>query len=122
MTQAIESRKDDLARVKVDTTFYSKPKFIWLMMINRVRCFDRALAIHNKFNSIMEDTLTEFPGHYILNISKQMSHANYFTESTLTNEGVTKYWLAVNKAIQNFNAHKMSLKPIKSTECQREQL
>ena len=45
MTKAVQSRKDDLEREKIGATHHSEPKIIWLAMINRPGCIDRALSV-----------------------------------------------------------------------------
>ena len=85
-------------------------------MINRVYCHDKALAIRNKFNRMLEDILADHTGHYILDINKQMSDPAYFHGSTINMPGVVRYWSEIDNLIQQFHAHDISLRPIKGNE------
>ena len=116
MSQAIEARKDDLARVKARATVSSEPKFIWIAMVNSIDCYDKALSVCNKFNAILEDILADFKGHYIANISKQMVDTAFYTSTSLSGTGATRFWLELNKTLADFDAHDISLRPLKSTD------
>ena len=55
MNEMVEIRRDNLKRSKEGATVATEPKFVWVKMINRVGCYDRALSVRNKFNTILED-------------------------------------------------------------------
>ena len=81
------TRKDDLSRAKAGATSHSEPKIVWIAMIDRVGCQDRALSIRNKFNSILETILADFDHHYIANINKLLSDSSFFSGTTLATSG-----------------------------------
>ena len=84
-------------------------------MINRVSCHDKALAIRNKINTTLEDILADHTGHYILDVNNQMNDPVYFHGSTINMPGVVRYWSEIDNLIQQFDAHDISLRPIKSS-------
>ena len=116
MSRAIEARKDDLARVKAGAMVSSEPKFIWIAMVNRIGCYDKALSMRNKFNAILEDILVDYKGHFIANISKQMADTAFYTSTSLSGIGTTHFWLELHKTLADFDAHDISLRPLKSTD------
>ena len=88
MNKVVEIRCDDLIRSKEGSAVASEPKFVWVKMINRVGCHDRALSVRHKFNTILEDTLTEFKNHYIMDISRKMNEASFFINEVVNQDGV----------------------------------
>ena len=117
ISRAVESRKDDLANVKTGATVHSEPKLIWVATINRIGCYDKALSVRSKFNSILEDVLGDFDGHYIVNMSKKMSKGAFYSQHGITQSGATRYWLEIDKTLKELDMHDMSLWPLKAREC-----
>ena len=100
MDRAIATRKDDLAWVKPGAIVLTEPKFLWIKMINRVECHDKALAVRNKFNTILEDILADHYGHYIIDITKNLNAAAYFSNNLLNEHGATCYWIEIDKIVK----------------------
>ena len=114
--RAIETRCDDLDRVKKGATVGSEPKVIWVKMIDRLGCKDKALAVRSKFSSVLEDVLSNYTNHYIMDVSKQMTDAKFFIKKTITTEGAIHYWFEIDNIIKLVDAREISLKPIKASE------
>ena len=110
-------RKEDLARTKAGATLPNEPKMIWVKMVDREGCFDRALSVRNKFNCVLETVLPDHKHHYIIDINRQLNDSTYFSADTFNNEGATWYWLEINQKIRDFDAAQGdSLKPLKPTD------
>ena len=87
INNVIEIRRDDLSRVKTGAVTHSEPKIVWIKMINRVGCYDKELAIRNKFNSILENELSGHSGHYVIDLNQKLNDASLFSNNNLTKEG-----------------------------------
>ena len=117
MERAIAVRKEDLARTKAGATLPNDPKMIWVAMVDRVGCFDCALSVRNKFNSVLETILADHKHHYIIDINRQLNDSTYFSANTFNNEGAMRYLLEINQKIRDFDAAQGdSLKPLKPTD------
>ena len=116
MFRAIETRKEDLAQSKKGATFPSEPKIIWVKMINRVNCHDRALSVRNKFNAVLDDILADYNNHYVIDINTKLSDASYFAKNTFNEDGAIHFWLEINELIKEYDVHNISLKPIKPVD------
>ena len=121
MVQEVEKRKNDLARLKPGAVTLKEPKTILIKMIDRVSCHDKALSVRHKFNTVLEDALTKYDDHYIMDISKHMANSAYFTEQGgMTKDGAIHFWLEVDEILKLFEIHKISLNPIKSSETEQQ--
>ena len=118
VNKAIQKRKDDLQRIKSGATIQYEPKVVWIKMVDRVSQVDKALAVRHKFNSILEDTLVDYSGHFILDVSSTMKDPSFFIEAGVAREGAIRFWLEVNDIIEKFDKREISLNPIKSSENQ----
>ena len=72
MERAVKTRRDDLARIKKGAVIASEPKIVWVKMIDQPGCFDKALAIQSKFNTILENILADFTNHYIVDLTTKL--------------------------------------------------
>ena len=113
MVQAVDTHCNYLARVKKGATTYNEPKVIWIKMVDRVACVDKALAIRTKFNRILENVLSEYTCHYIIDINNKMRDSAYFDEKGPTEAGAKRFWIEVDEMLSLFDSHDISLKPIK---------
>ena len=96
-------RKEDLARTKAGATLPNEPKMIWVEMVDRVGCFDCALSVRIKFNSVLETILADHMHHYIIDINRQLNDSTYFSANTFNNEEATQYCLKINQKIRDFD-------------------
>ena len=90
--RSIEIRHEDLTRIKKGATVSTEPKIVWVTMIDRVGCCDKALAIHSKFNRILEDILVDYKNQYIADFSRSMNDSAYFHDNLLNRNGAMRYW------------------------------
>ena len=116
MDRAIQTRKDDLSRIKMGAVVATEPKVVWVKMIDRAGCQDKALAVRGKFNSILEDILVDHSNHYIMEINAQLCDASFFANNTLNTNGAIRYWLEIDKLICMYEKHDISLMPIKALD------
>ena len=54
MVQEVETRKNDLSRIKKGAVVHNEPKVIWIKMLDRPGCINKALSVCGKFNRAME--------------------------------------------------------------------
>ena len=113
MSRAVDAHCDNLSRIKCGAASSTEPKFIWIKMINRIGCHDHALAIRHKFNTVLENVLTEFQNHYIIDINRDMADSAFYINEIVTKPGATQYWIEIDNLIKQYDAHNVSLKPIK---------
>ena len=111
--QAIQSKKDSLRHHKPGLVCESEPKVIWVKMIERVGGeYDRALTVRYRFNSVVEELLTERKKHYIFDVGKTIAEFSYFTvRNKLNEDGKMMYWSQINKIVQLFKANRDQFQP-----------
>ena len=120
LNRAIETRRDDLTRVKPGAATSSEPKFVWVKVINRIGCHDKALSVRTKFNRILEGVLDQHRNHYIMDISQSLSNVNYFHSNTLNRVGAIRFWVELDAMIKKYELDGISLQPLKAEDVQDE--
>ena len=80
-------------------------------MLKRPNALNSEFALRGKFNSILEECLTDgkSDNHYIISID--VDDNNFTASSSLNDNGKDQFWKEVNKGIQKFDDNKISLRP-----------
>ena len=104
------TRKLDLSRKRAGSVVPSEPKIVWIAMIVR-SAPSRILALRRKFNAILEETLSESRGMYFANIQKYVQHMHFDRNNFLNPQGLSAYWRAVDRILEDFDKHKKKLIP-----------
>ena len=113
MVKAVDARKDQLRWRKPGVLFPAEPKFIWVKMPNKPNGQSNLLAVHNKFNNILENLLANLTGHYIMDVNKEVVQPENFSLNNVMNDhGKECFWVTVDRLIESFDCHKEKLKPI----------
>ena len=113
MTRATDAKKDDLKRVKPGAVIPTEPKFIWVKMLNRVNARSDLLALRSKFNEVLEEVLYKKDQHYIIDIVTAMADSSFYDKNNYINgEGLKRFWIEIDKLIENFDTKRCSLKPV----------
>ena len=111
MDRLVTTKKLDLHKLRPGSVVATEPKIIWITMIARPAP-SRVLALKKKFNAILEETLFESRGMYILNANQNLNATHFDRSNQLMANGKTTYWQNIDQAIQLFDNHKgPSLKP-----------
>ena len=112
MVRATDAKKDDLKRKKPGSVIPTEPKFIWVKMLNRVNGRSDFLALRSKFNDVLEEVLAQKDQHYIIDLVQVMADHSYFDMNNFINgEGAKRFWIEIDKTLENFDMKKTTLKP-----------
>ena len=108
--KCIQIRRDDIASKKAGGIIPTEPKVIYIKMIQRPypSCL---MAVRNKFNAILEETLSRYHYCYIMGLDNALSPAFFNRDNQLTSDGEIAFWREVNKQIEQFDKQVISLKP-----------
>ena len=113
MDVMIQRRCSDLFEIKqgalVDEEF---PKIIWVRMLKRPKELAKGvLALHGKFNSILEEQLLDGnkENHYIMSID--VSEMEFNATGNLSLEGKKTFWKEVDRALRKFDLGSIKLHP-----------
>ena len=111
----VEARKDLMHRKKPGSLSASEPKFMWVKMLHRPNKHSQLLAVHSKFNTILEELLVNRKNHYIIDVTKEVSHPINFSQNNNINErGMECFWEAIDRNIELFDYRKTELTPMMS--------
>ena len=104
ITEKLNSRKEDLAKIRKGAVLSHQPKFVWVEMIDRIHVQDKYLAMRHKFNGAMHTVLADYSENYILSISRAMFDASLFSkEGKLNNRGKEKFWEQIDRKMHEFD-------------------
>ena len=72
--------------------------------------------MRSKFNTALEDVLSDKSGHYIMDVNSRLNDSTFFTcDNELKGEGRVLFWQEVDAAIKEFDVNKLKLLPIHSS-------
>ena len=110
MEKVIDIKKEMMEKLKPGSLSPAEPKIIWLKMIDR---FNDSKLMKNmeKFNAILEETLSNKRQHYIADVSKALIYKNFDRNRDLNAEGRINYWVELDSQIKRFDRQEISLKP-----------
>ena len=112
MARAIESKKDHLLRIRAGAVVANEPKMIWVKALSRVFSSTAELKQVNKFNLMLENVLANKSDHFIMDINQVLQDHNlYSLQNNLNEYGKKRFWSEIDKQIEKFDKHRISLKP-----------
>ena len=112
MERAIDCRKTDLANRLPGAVIFGEPKVIWVKMMDKPNGYDRGLALHHKFNKLLENILYSKRNHYIMDVNQKLQEPAFFTlENKLNADGRLHFWLEVDEQLKKFDQQRLSLDP-----------
>ena len=101
INQAVQSKKDSLTHRQPGAVVSGKPEFIWIKMINRHAEFSRVLKNRTKFNTALEDIISQRKGHSLIDVNYAVNERNYFSpRNRLTGDRAAAFWREVDKSIE----------------------
>ena len=106
----IQICREDLATKKKGSVISTEPKVIYVKMLQRPQP-SQFMLVRNKFNAILEETLSRYHYCYIMDIDKALSTIAFGQGNQLTNDGAVAFWHELNQQIGAFDRQDISLKP-----------
>ena len=114
--QQLHKPRDRSPAQKPGALTTTPPKVIWVKMLKRpyngMQEFDRVLALCNRFNNALEETLATTPAkleHLILSI--KVEEGDFYPTGSLNPDGEVNFWKEINECISKFEIDKINLKP-----------
>ena len=111
-TRTIEARKQDMKEKRLGSITYSEPKLIWMKIWDRPTT-EKVLTLREKYNAILEETLTSYKHYYILDCDRAILGSHFDRNNNFNNEGKTALWKFVDQQLKKFDRQEISLKPNK---------
>ena len=72
--------------------------------------------MRSKFNTALEDVLSDKLGHYIMDVNSQLNDISFFNlDNELNGDGRVLFWQGVDAAIKEFDVNKLKLLPVHSS-------
>ena len=107
----VETRKMDVRAKKVGAAMEGEPKLIWMKILYKPYK-EKILNLCNKYNAILEETLTSFRSTYCMEI-KSLNGSNFDATNKLTGYGAEEFWRLFNRKIKEFDRSKDEFLPKK---------
>ena len=116
MENNIQRRTTQLFNKKPGALAFQPLKIIWVKMLRRpyngaLQGFNQIMALRNRFNNAMENSLTSATKHQQFIMSIKVEDMDFFPSGSLKGEGEYHFWCEVDTVIKNFNRDKINLKP-----------
>ena len=121
--KVISAKKEGFRQIRLGAVLPNEPKLVWVCPLTRNEFATEAFVAAIEFlNNIMEDVLAAHRNNYIICINARMDETHYFTShGDLSGHGKVKFWRSLDRAIEQFNKHEVSLRPISNKEKQERQ-
>ena len=109
----ISARKDALCHRKPGAVLPNEPKIVWCKMMDKPNMtYNDMMVVHGKYNRILEEILTQYQGHYILDYSKEVVHpVNFSQQNDINARGKEDMWNVIDRKLEIFDFNKDYLLP-----------
>ena len=98
IVRIIDTHKVDCRNVCRGAVIDGEPKIIWVKVIdcpNR----DKILSLRTKFNAILEETIAQYPNHYIIDPSDGLNTDHFDHNNFFQPEGIATYWQNIDQLV-----------------------
>ena len=112
ITRTIEGKKEDMRNKRGGSICYSEPKMIWIKIWDRPSS-DKVYTLREKFNWVLEETLTNYKNCYIMDCNEIISGAHFDRANNFNNTGRHALWRFIDQQMKKFDKQEISLRPSK---------
>ena len=88
----IEAKKDAMSQRKPGSILVSEPKLVWVTAIRRPTESEETKELREKFNAILEESLSTRKQSYIIKLDEAMSNGLFDRNNSLTATGCITFW------------------------------